>query len=481
MFSCILNIRTFLCISLHAQGIFWFPRMKKGMDRKSPSFIKFHHTSTNLRFFAGLAGFEHGKWWESKGFNKLSVLFKAEKASRKNTPHLPRPTIPSSLKAWKIPGKKKGLFQCKWMPRCLKKSGIWNKGWGVFISTKASWFTEYPAVGDKHIKVLEDQLEISSPTKRKFICTCFSSTVPFYVAYKASIMAQLLAPVLPSAASGPLCSGDGRENCLAPTLSHCSILWHPMLLLRVQDLPFHGVSFARFFKVVKISFHVHQLLLRSQRGSPAVLPSSPKKAFGLLGTLPQAAWAIPKQHSNIGMLLFPILLSVGNCSVGQSPFSTCVALSTFNVKFLHFHVKLLHWHSEHQSARATVRTLEALGLSLQNFPTGAHLHDWLWLPGLAPAHPTYRPHIELRYLLIHPRSEAKLISLGQRRGCTSQCNQKTSPNPAAKGHERVHAFILSFHHLRKTALCAWSGGPLSFDKMRFTFSSTNMRRFFVAM
>ena len=109
MFSCILNIRTFLCISLHAQGIFWFPRMKKGMDRKSPSFIKFHHTSTNLRFFAGLAGFEQGKWWESKGFNKLSVLFKAEKASRKNTPHLPRPTIPSSLKAWKIPGKKRPL------------------------------------------------------------------------------------------------------------------------------------------------------------------------------------------------------------------------------------------------------------------------------------------------------------------------------------------------------------------------------------
>ena len=30
-----------------------------------------------------------------------------------------------------------------------------------------------------------------------------------------------------------------------------------------------------------------------------------------LGILPQAAWAIPKQHSNIGMLLFPILLSVG--------------------------------------------------------------------------------------------------------------------------------------------------------------------------
>ena len=138
-------------------------------------------------------------------------------------------------------------------------------------------------MGDKHIKVLEDQLEISSPTKRKFICTCFSSTVPFYVAYKASIMAQLLAPVLPSAASGPLCSGDGRENCLAPTLSHCSILWHPMLLLRVQDLPFHGVSFARFFKVVKISFHVHQLLLRSQRGSPAVLPSSPKRPLDFLG------------------------------------------------------------------------------------------------------------------------------------------------------------------------------------------------------
>ena len=100
--------------------------------------------------------------------------FKKKKQLKSNS-HLPRPTIPSSLKAWKIPGKKKASFSANGCPDAWRNResetrvegssfpprhpGSQNiQLWGT--STSTSWTTIW--VG------------ISSPTKRKFICTCWS-------------------------------------------------------------------------------------------------------------------------------------------------------------------------------------------------------------------------------------------------------------------------------------------------------------------
>ena len=450
------------------------------MDRKSPSFIKFHHTSTNLRFFAGLAGFEHGKWWESKGFNKLSVLFKAEKASRKNTPHLPRPTIPSSLKAWKIPGKKKASFSANGCPDAWRNResetrvegssfpprhpGSQNiQLWGT--STSRSWRTSWKfhplqrESSSAHVSLapsLSTSLTRLQSWHSYWLLFCLQLPQDLFVVGMAEKTALLQRWATAQSCGTPCSSCVSRTSHSTGSAS--------------QDSSRSSKSASTF-----ISFSLGPSVGHQQccQAHPKGLWTSWDSAASSLGNSEAAFeyWNAPVSNSSLcwQLLCWPVaLLHVrGSKHIQRKVFTLpreAIALALWAAECSG---NCPHFGGSRAEPSEFSNRCSSSRLALAPWPCPSSSY-------ISPPHRASLPP--------HPSQKWSQTDFsGPAQGMHQPMQPEDQPQPRSQGTRKSSCLHLELPSSQEDGPVRWSGGPLSFDKMRFTFSSTNMRRFFVAM